>query len=146
MTNTAYVEEQIQRIDKAIRLAERTRDLSLELRRFSQESAKDVDVKGDDFAEDTLKYFDTSFSQGQIERLRLNLNDLKKKLIEIKIKNDELLFEGGFLLCIDQKIDDIFLSNTLCLMKPSDAKALAVMDDTIAKLKELRGMLGEAAV
>lgn len=144
MANTAYIDEQIKRIDKAIKLAERTRDLSIELRRFSQESAKEVDVKGDDFAEDTLKYFDTSFSQGQIERLRLNLNDLKKKLIEIKIKNDELLFEGGFLLCIDQQIDDIFLSNTLCLMKPSDSKALAVMDDTIGKLNELRTMLGEA--
>ena len=138
MTNETYINEQIKRIDKAIKLAERTRDLSIELRKFSQQTQKNADVKGDDFAEDTLKYFDTSYTQGQIERLHLNLDDLKKKLIEIKIKNDELLFEGGFLLCIDKKIDDIFLSNTLCLMQPNDAKALEVMDDTITKLKELR--------
>lgn len=138
MANTEYINEQIKRIDKAIKLAERVRDLSIELRRFSQQSQKSADVKEDDFAEDSLKFFDTSYSQGQIERLHLNLDDLKKKLIEIKIKNDELLFEGGFLLSIDKKIGDIFLSNTLCLMQPNDAKALEVMDDTITKLKELR--------
>lgn len=144
MEKTAYITEQTRRIDSAIRKAQRARDIALELRQFSAEEQQASDNGEDDFAEDTLKYFDTSFSQGQVEQLRLSLNELKKKLIEIKISNDQLLFEGGFLLFIDQKIGDIFLSNTLCLLQPSDQNALAVMDDTIAKLEELRSMV-EAA-
>lgn len=144
MEKTAYINEQIKRIDSAIRKTQRARDIALELRQFSAGDQHGGETPKDSFAEDTLKYFDTSFSQGQVEQLRLCLDDLKKKLIEIKISNDQLLFEGGFLLFLDQKIGDIFLSNTLCLLKPSDQNALAVMDDTIKKLEELRSMV-EAA-
>lgn len=141
MENTAYRTGQISRIDAALKLAQQARDISKELHTFSAESRQNTDAKQDDFAEDSLKYFDTSYSQGQVERLRLKLNDLKKQLIEIKVSNDQLLFEGGFLLCIDQKIDDIFLSNTLCLLQASDENAKHVMDDTITKLTELRALV-----
>lgn len=138
MGNSAYIEEQLKRIDSAIRKATRARNTALEIQQFSSESKKPETAGKDDFAEDTLKVFDTSYSQGQIETLRLGLNDLKKKLIEIKIANDELLFEGGFLFCIDQIIDDIFLSNTLCLLQANDNNTKSIMDDTIEKLNELR--------
>ncbi len=143
MEKATYIQEQMKRIDSAVKIAHRAKEISSEIHDFFQNSQKAVTPKAEDFAEDTFKYFDTNYVQGQLEKLRLSLDDLKKKLIEVKIENDKLLFEGGFLLCIDKKIDDIFLSNTLCLLQADDDNTSRIMDDTITKLTDLKAELEE---
>ena len=145
MKSNTYMEEQLSRIDEAIRIAGQVREISAEGRDFFSTDRVDSTSDAEGFAEDTFKYFDTSYLQGQVEKLRLGLAELKKKLIEIKIENDQLLFEGGFLLCIDQVINRIFLSNTLCLLQAEEEQTETVMVDTIEKLEELRDLILETA-
>ncbi|MCR5665696.1 MAG: hypothetical protein K6G01_02600 [Eubacterium sp.] len=90
------------------------------------------------FAEDTFMYFDTNDLQGEIQTLRLLIDNLKRTLIDIKTQNDRRLLHGGFISCVDREIAEMFLSTTLCKLQATDKKTITVLDEIIQKIEQLK--------
>ena len=87
--------------------------------------------------------FDANDTVVQVARLKLQLTEFKKSMINIKIENDQLMLEGGYLPLIDDSIKEIFLSNTLCRMGAKDAAATEILQESLEKLQKLKTRLQE---
>ncbi|SDB23915.1 hypothetical protein [Eubacterium oxidoreducens] len=96
------------------------------------------DTRASSFAQDTFMYFDTNDLQGEIQTLRLLIDNLKRILIDIKTHNDHLLLHGGFLPCVDKQIADMFLSTSLCKLLATDQKTVTILDEIIQKINILK--------
>lgn len=145
MNDRDYILSQIDRIDTAITLGENAMKTASSLRGLFGRQAMEA-RKGHsgspDFSRDAFMVFDANDTAVQVARLKLQLTEFKKSMINIKIENDQLMLDGGYIRVIDDKIIDIFLSNTLCRMGAKDAAATAVLRESIEKLEELKKELG----
>ena len=141
MKESTYLQEQIAALDQAIMTGLRARKTAKGLREFFVTQEKQLgDVSGS-FSQDTLKYFDANNAFRELQTLQIQLGEMKKQLIDIKIANDKLLYEGGYLLFIDQAISSIFLKPTLCKLKAQDDNAPKIIDATIEEMQVLQGRL-----
>ena len=141
MKESAYLQEQIAALDQAIMTGLRARKTAKGLREFFVTQEKQLgDVSGS-FSQDTLKYFDANNAFRELQTLQIQLGEMKKQLIDIKIANDKLLYEGGYLLFIDQAISSIFLKPTLCKLKAQDDNAPKIIDVTIEEMQVLQDRL-----
>ena len=148
MDNKDYILSQIDRIETAITLGENAMKTASSLRGLFGRQAMEA-RKGHsgspDFSRDAFMVFDANDTVVQVARLKLQLSEFKQSMINIKIENDKLMLEGGYLPLIDDSIKEIFLSNTLCRMGAKDAAATQVLGESVDKLnvlkKELEAML-----
>lgn len=142
MTESAYLQAQIKALDEAIMTGLRARKTAKSLRGFFPSQDKEAgELAGGSFSQDTLKYFDANNAFRELQTLQIQLGEMKKQLIDIKIANDRLLYEGGYLLFIDQAISSIFLKPTLCKLKAQDANAPKIIDVTIEEMQILQDRL-----
>ncbi len=141
MNDKDYILSQIDRIDTAITLGENAMKTASSLRGLFGRQAMEA-RKGHsgspDFSRDAFMVFDANDTAVQVARLKLQLTEFKKSMINIKIENDQLMLEGGYLPVIDDSIKEIFLSNTLCRMGAKDAAATQVLGESVEKLKALK--------
>lgn len=144
MDNKDYILSQMDRIDTAITLGENAMKTAQSLRGLFGRQTMEM-RKGHsgspDFSRDAFMVFDANDTAVQVARMKLQLTEFKKSMINIKIENDQLMLDGGYLRVIDDKIIDIFLSNTLCKMSAKDAAATDVLRESVDKLKALKGEL-----
>ena len=139
MTREIYTGMQLQNIEEAIEYGKRALDTARGLQ-MNTGMKKDNDPVNS-FSEDTLKYFDANEAFKQVECLSLQFRELKSRLIEIKIQNDRLLLDGGFIPSIDHDIADVFLRNVLCRMNPIDPKLPEAVKDVIETLENIKESL-----
>lgn len=141
MNDKDYILSQIDRINTAITLGENAMKTASSLRGLFGRQAMEA-RKGHsgspDFSRDAFMVFDANDTAVQVARLKLQLTEFKKSMINIKIENDQLMLEGGYLPLIDDSIKEIFLSNTLCRMGAKDAAATQVLGESVEKLKALK--------
>ena len=146
MDNKDYILSQIDRIDTAVTLGENAMKTAASLRGLFGKQAMEA-RKGHsgspDFSRDAFMVFDANDTVVQVARLKLQLSEFKQSMITVKIENDKLMLEGGYLPLIDDSIKEIFLSNTLCRMGAKDAAATQVLGESIEKLKVLKTELQE---
>lgn len=147
MDRNNYLSDQIKKLDAAIGSGERAlitaktlHELYFNTTNVSTAKAGEAD-RDAQAIEDTLMFFDANDIQGQFEMLNLQLRDFKRHMAKIKIVNDELLVEGGFVKIIDDVIQDIFLSTTFCKLDPHDEVASKNIQSSIDKLTGLRNAL-----
>ena len=142
MTEKEYIKDQIKALDQAIMTGLRARKTAKSLRGFffSKDNKPD-EPGGDSFSQDTLKYYDANNAFRELQTLQIQLGEMKKQLIDIKINNDKLLYEGGYLLFIDQAISSIFLKPTLCKLKAQDENTPKIIDVTIEEMQMLQDRL-----
>ncbi len=139
MTESAYLREQIAAIDQAIMTGLRARKTAKSLRDFFSSKNRELKSTEDSsFSQDTLKYYDANNALRELQTLQIQLGEMKKQLIDIKINNDKLLYEGGYLLFIDQAISSIFLKPTLCKLKAQDENTPKIIDVTIEEMQILQ--------
>lgn len=141
MNDKDYILSQIDRIDTSITLGDNAMKTASSLRGLFGRQAMEA-RKGHsgspDFSRDAFMVFDANDTAVQVARLKLQLSEFKQSMINIKIENDKLMLDGGYLPLIDDKIKDIFLSNTLCRMGAKDAAATDILRESIEKLQELK--------
>lgn len=146
MDNKDYILSQIDRIDTAVTLGENAMKTAASLRglfgRQTMEQRKGTSGSPD-FSRDAFMVFDANDTVVQVARLKLQLTEFKKSMINIKIENDQLMLEGGYLPLIDDSIKEIFLSNTLCRMGAKDAAATEILQESLEKLQKLKTRLQE---
>lgn len=138
MTESEYLREQIAALDQAIMTGLRARKTARSLRDFFSFRNNAKDNANENFSQDTLKYYDANNALRELQTLQIQLGEMKKQLIDIKIANDRLLYEGGYLLFIDQAISSIFLKPTLCKLKAQDEYAPKIIDVTIEEMQVLQ--------
>jgi hypothetical protein len=144
MSANTYIQEQIARVDQAIALGEKALSTANSIHGLFRQSDSEKTSKVSQsyaFSQDTFKYFDINDAQEQVARLQLQLTEFKKSMIAIKIENDQLLLNGGYLPVIDQKIAGVFLANTLCKLKARDATTTVVISQSVQILQELKEAL-----
>lgn len=146
MNDKDYILSQIDRIDTSITLGENAMKTAASLRglfgRQTMEQRKGTSGSPD-FSRDAFMVFDANDTVVQVARLKLQLTEFKKSMINIKIENDQLMLEGGYLPLIDDSIKEIFLSNTLCRMGAKDAAATEILQESLEKLQKLKTGLQE---
>lgn len=140
-----YARKQIRGISEAITAARNVYKTAEEIRELGSRKNLGPVSEEEDFSRDTFKYFDANDAQGQVEGLRLQILDLKRHLINIKVENDKALLNGEFLFVIDRKIAEIFMDHSLSRLKAVDGRVLEVMKSVIRELTELKDQLTEIA-
>ena len=141
MNKETYRNLQLANIDNAISLGENVIKNSRTLHNLAERK----DSKGASaFFQDTMKYFSFSDTAAAIEFLPLLIKDFKNQLIEIKIANDKMLLEGGFLSVIDKEIAEIFLQGAFGQEKISVSAAATAAEEAIEILKRLKTEIEEA--
>lgn len=135
MERNIYKEIQLNSLNQAIKYSEQAIDTAKALQSLFD---KDKDSSDSSMA-DSLKYFDVNNAFAMVEWLQLQIKDLKSKLIEIKVNNDNMLLEGGFIRSIDEEIASVFLRNVFCKIKAMDENTVTALEDvrnTLINLKE----------
>lgn len=140
MTQELYLNLQLHNIDVAISSAKRALDAARTLQAIFGNKDTDRQDKGS-FTKDALRYFDSNDAIKQIEWLQLQIKDLKNKLIEIKIENDKMLLEGGFVQAVDRDIAYVFVHHRLCKLQGLDPATVVALQDVIKTLEQLKDEL-----
>lgn len=142
MTKETYLNLQRANLDQAIKLGK----IALNTAYSIQTLFKNKDVsnpKDIDFTRDSLKYYDMNDALKQLEWMHLQLKDFKHEMIEIKIANDKMLLEGGFVVSIDRDIAAVFLNHVLCKMDAMDPNTIVAIQDALNTLEQLKKELNE---
>lgn len=143
MTQEEYIAKQKANIDQALVSGKELLRASASLHKVCDTADKDA-TRNDEklnYMRDSLQYFDFSSTAAELASMPDTLNTFKKHLIEIKIDNDKMLYEGGYRKDIDETISRIFLSHTLCKIKIIDKAVLDAVRDALAALDELKASL-----
>lgn len=141
MTHEEYIKKQLANIDSAITSAEELLRASANLHRVCDIAEEKENFRKDDaskFFRDSLMYFSFNSAAAELSHEKERLNDFKEKLIEIKLDNDRMLYEGGYRKDIDDAIANTFLSHTLCKVQVIDEKVLGTVRDAIEMLKKMK--------
>lgn len=140
MKQETYIRFQLDNINEAISLGKTALDSAKSLQgRFGNRDTNTEEA--DSFERDSLKFYDFNDAIKLLEWMPVQLKDFKNQMIEIKIANDKMLLEGGFIPAIDKEIAHIFLSHTLCKMKAMDPTTIEAIQDAINTLEKLKGEL-----
>ncbi len=144
MTEKEYVTLQQSNIDKAITLGKELLRVSADLHGVADDANADTTSNDStsSYMRDAFKYYDFNTSAADLYREPALLNDFKQSLIDIKIANDKMLFEGGYRKDLDEAISRIFLSHTLCKIKLIDEKVLETVVDALETLEKMKAALG----
>ncbi len=134
MTMDYYYKMQLQNLHDAVNYGKRALEIAKNMQVYYDEARAD---KEKETSQDVFRYFDSNDAIEQGEWLQLQIKDLKNKMIEVKMENDKLLLDGGFVRCIDSEITEMFLKNTLCKMKAMDPQTMAVLKETVENLEKL---------
>lgn len=138
MTQETYMQLQLSNLDTAIELGKSTLESALSLQALNGNNPD-----SDTFSMDSLKYYDFSDALKQLQWMQSRLKDFKNIMIEIKISNDKMLLDGGFIASIDREITHVFLSHVLCKMDALDPRTVEAIQDAIQTLEKLKKELSE---
>lgn len=138
MTQETYMQLQLSNLDTAIELGKSTLESALSLQALNGNNPD-----SDTFSMDSLKYYDFSDALKQLQWMQSRLKDFKNIMIEIKISNDKMLLDGGFIDSIDREIAHVFLSHVLCKMDALDPRTVEAIQDAIQTLEKLKKELSE---
>lgn len=144
MTQEEYIRKQITNIDSAIASAKELLRASANLHRVCDIADEKKDFRKDEaskFFRDSLMYFSFNSAATELSGEKERLSDFKAKLIEIKIANDRMLFEGGYRKDIDDAIASTFLSHTLCKIQIIDEKVLNTVREAVEMLEKMKADL-----
>ncbi len=143
MTEQEYLTLQEKNIDKAIALGKDLLRISASLHGVANDANADTadNDSSSSYMRDAFKYYDFNDSAVALSREPAVLNNFKQSLIDIKIANDNMLFEGGYRKDIDETISRIFLSHTLCKIKLIDKAVLDTVVDALDALEQLKAEL-----
>ncbi len=146
MNRETYINNQLKSMDEALVLGRKALDMAEDIQELycgpAGQRGEGVSEKTA-FSRDTFRYFDANDAQQDMARLKLQLNGFKQRMIDIKIENDKLLLEGGYLAEIDREISGIFLKNTLCKLQAQDEKTVPVIREAVETLQKLRDSIAE---
>lgn len=134
MSMDLYYKKQLQNLHDAVNYGKRALDIAKSMQLYYDEARKD---EAKEKSQDVFRYFDSNDAIEQGEWLQLQIKDLKNKMIEVKMENDKLLLDGGFVRCIDSEITNMFLKNTLCKMKAMDPRTMEILEETVKALEAL---------
>ncbi len=143
MTQEEYLALQQQNIETAITLGRSLLRVSAGLHGVAADASEEVSAnqaaKG--YIRDAFQYYNFNDSAAAISREPALLNQFKQSLIDIKIANDKMLYEGGYRKDVDDAISRIFLSHTLCKIKIIDKAVLDAVVDALGVLEQLKAEL-----
>ena len=143
MTEKEYKELQLANIDSALEAGNHLLEVSRRLHKDFDDAEKKEDTAPVKTMQDTLMYYDFSAVATDISGLPESLRTFKNKLIEIKLANDRMLFEGGYRRDIDEEIARVFLSHKLCKCAIIDEAVIAAVKDGLATLDKLKAALSQ---
>ncbi len=123
-------------IDHAISLGEKVIRNSRTI--TEMKNKKDNSGEASSFLQDSMMYFSFSDTAAALEFLPLLLKDFKNQMIEIKIANDKMLLEGGFVPAVDREIAEIFRPGGLGDTKVDVSKIADDVEAAIEILKRLK--------
>lgn len=139
MNKETYINLQLANIDHAIDLGNHVIKTSRTLQ--NMKNKKDEAGGENAFIQDTMKYFSFNDAAASIEFLPLQLKDFKNQIIEIKIANDKMLLEGGFIPAVDKEIASIFVEGDLGNDRVKISGIADTVENAIVILNRLKGEL-----
>ncbi len=143
MTQEEYLTLQCTNIERSLTLGRELLRVSASLHGVANDAfaEKENNDSAKGYLRDAFQYYSFNDSAVELAREPELLNKFKQSLIDIKIENDKMLFEGGYRKDIDEAISNIFLSHTLCKIRLIDRAVLDTVVDALQVLEKMKSEL-----